>query len=243
MSDFDKEAEREKLREKYENDRTDRESTERMSDLLLKGATMTNAHCGTCGDPIFRHEGQEFCPTCQTVLREDGEPVEGDAEDAAADETDPTDASAGADRQPPTPNGTDPAETRQSGVAADRSAPETGGRSEQSAPSTTPGTTPPGTQASHSGGTPTRGHTPDESARQPQTRGDTGATQTPPATTKPGDGTGTHTLDAARASLTRTVNRLAARAEESEDPERVRAYLTATEAAADALAAVNDAER
>ena len=239
MSDFDKEAEREKLREKYENDRTDRESTERMSDLLLKGATMTNAHCGTCGDPIFRHEGQEFCPTCQTVLREDGEPTESDA----ADETDPTDASAGDDQRPTTPNGTVPTAARQSGTAADRAAPETGGRPEQPASSTTPGTTPPGAQAPRSGGTPDRGHTTDESAQQSPPRGDVGTTRTPPATTKPGDGTGTHTLDDARASLIRTVNRLAARAEESDDPERVQAYLTATEAAAAALAAVNDAER
>lgn len=65
MSDFDKEAEREKLREKYEEDQEKRETTEQMSELLLKGATMTNAHCGDCGDPIFRYDGQEFCPTCQ----------------------------------------------------------------------------------------------------------------------------------------------------------------------------------
>jgi len=64
MSDFDKEAEREKLREKYEQDKEERKATQRMSDLLLKGATMTNAHCGTCGDPLFQHEGTTFCPSC-----------------------------------------------------------------------------------------------------------------------------------------------------------------------------------
>ncbi|ELY64305.1 Sjogren's syndrome/scleroderma autoantigen 1 family protein [Natronococcus jeotgali] len=64
MSDFDKEAEREKLREKYERDKADREATQRMSDLLLKGATMTNAHCGTCGDPLFQQDGTTFCPSC-----------------------------------------------------------------------------------------------------------------------------------------------------------------------------------
>ncbi|AOW79249.1 hypothetical protein HTSR_0039 [Halodesulfurarchaeum formicicum] len=63
--DFDKEAERERLREKYESDEADREATERMSELLLQGATMTNKHCDTCGSPIFRYQGQEFCPTCQ----------------------------------------------------------------------------------------------------------------------------------------------------------------------------------
>jgi uncharacterized Zn finger protein (UPF0148 family) len=63
--DFDKEAERERLREKYESDQDERSSTERMSELLLQGATMTNKHCDTCGSPIFRYQGQEFCPTCQ----------------------------------------------------------------------------------------------------------------------------------------------------------------------------------
>ncbi|RQH00918.1 Sjogren's syndrome/scleroderma autoantigen 1 family protein [Natrarchaeobius oligotrophus] len=64
MSDFDKEAEREKLREKYERDKKEREATQRMSDLLLKGATMTNTHCGTCGDPLFSQSGTTFCPSC-----------------------------------------------------------------------------------------------------------------------------------------------------------------------------------
>ena len=61
---FDKEAEREKLREKY-GEEEDREATRQMSELLLKGATMTNRHCDSCGDPVFRYDGQEFCPTCQ----------------------------------------------------------------------------------------------------------------------------------------------------------------------------------
>ncbi|MFB6186917.1 MAG: Sjogren's syndrome/scleroderma autoantigen 1 family protein [Halobacteriaceae archaeon] len=69
MSDFDKEAERERLREKYEGDQEKREATQQMSELLLQGATMTNKHCDTCSSPIFRHQGQEFCPNCQ-------EPVE-----------------------------------------------------------------------------------------------------------------------------------------------------------------------
>ncbi|WP_135821825.1 Sjogren's syndrome/scleroderma autoantigen 1 family protein [Halostella litorea] len=66
MSDFDKEAEREKLREQLEEEEESRQHTQRMSELLLKGATMTNAHCDNCGDPIFRYDGQEFCPTCDT---------------------------------------------------------------------------------------------------------------------------------------------------------------------------------
>ncbi|MFC6989860.1 Sjogren's syndrome/scleroderma autoantigen 1 family protein [Haloplanus sp. GCM10025708] len=73
MSGFDKEAERERLREKYEKDQEKREATQRMSELLLQGATMTNRHCDQCGDPIFRYEGQEFCPTCQTTTGGEGE--------------------------------------------------------------------------------------------------------------------------------------------------------------------------
>jgi uncharacterized Zn finger protein (UPF0148 family) len=49
-----------------------------MSELLLKGATMTNAHCQECGDPIFRYDGQEFCATCQrTIERTTGDEDEG----------------------------------------------------------------------------------------------------------------------------------------------------------------------
>jgi uncharacterized Zn finger protein (UPF0148 family) len=64
--DFDKEAEREKLREQFEREEQRREATQQMSELLLQGATMTNKHCDTCGDPVFRHEGHEFCANCQS---------------------------------------------------------------------------------------------------------------------------------------------------------------------------------
>ena len=62
---FDREAEREKLREQFEREERQRESTQHMSELLLKGATMTNRHCDECGDPIFRYQGRSFCPTCE----------------------------------------------------------------------------------------------------------------------------------------------------------------------------------
>jgi len=61
---FDKEAEKEKLRAQLEREEENRRSTQHMSELLLKGATMTNKHCDICGDPLFRYEGQEFCPSC-----------------------------------------------------------------------------------------------------------------------------------------------------------------------------------
>jgi uncharacterized Zn finger protein (UPF0148 family) len=89
MSGFDEEAERERLREKYEQDQEKRAATQRMSELLLKGATMTNSHCDACGDPLFRHDGQTFCPTCQGA----GE-AEASAEAAEASESSPDDADA-----------------------------------------------------------------------------------------------------------------------------------------------------
>jgi len=91
MSDFDKEAEREKLREKFEQEEDNRAATEQMSELLLKGATMTNAHCSECGDPIFRYDGQEFCPTCQKPVARDTQENGADASDADEQERQPDD--------------------------------------------------------------------------------------------------------------------------------------------------------
>jgi len=76
---FDREAEKEKLRAQLEREEEERQSTQHMSELLLKGATMTNKHCDVCGDPIFRYDGQEFCPTCSQA-------GEAGAEEAAAGE-------------------------------------------------------------------------------------------------------------------------------------------------------------
>jgi uncharacterized Zn finger protein (UPF0148 family) len=85
MSDFDREAEREKLREKYEEDKEKRQASERMSELLLQGATMTNRHCKECHSPVFRYEGDEFCPTCQQVVDENGNFVGPAADDGQAE--------------------------------------------------------------------------------------------------------------------------------------------------------------
>jgi uncharacterized Zn finger protein (UPF0148 family) len=65
MVEIDKDAEREKLRLQFEKEAKSRESAQVMSSLLLQGATMTRKHCKTCGNPIFRQEGEEFCPTCK----------------------------------------------------------------------------------------------------------------------------------------------------------------------------------
>ena len=120
MSDFDREAEREKLREQFERDKQKRETSERMSELLLQGATMTNRHCPECHSPVFRYDGREFCPTCQReVAVEGGADAEAEAEvdaDADADTGAEANANANADGESPTPDeeatppsgGTDP---------------------------------------------------------------------------------------------------------------------------------------
>lgn len=124
---FDKEAERERLREKYESDSADREVTERMSQLLLQGATMTNKHCETCGSPIFRYQGQAFCPTCQAEA--DG----AQAETAGEDEAAPTEATAG---EPSDATPQPGAEAGTGGQSVDESAPGDAGHESVGAAST-----------------------------------------------------------------------------------------------------------
>ncbi len=97
MSDFDKEAEREKLRKKYARDETKRANTQRMSELLLKGATMTNQHCNRCGDPLFRHNGQTFCARCQADANQQ---TAADADQQIAEATDSATAASDARRTP-----------------------------------------------------------------------------------------------------------------------------------------------
>jgi len=130
MSDFDAEAERKRLREKYEADEENRKRTQQMSELLLKGATMTNRHCGECGSPIFRYEDQEFCPSCQQTM---GEAAEEGTESTASESADTTDAAGaaraetgaaaadtGADAEPETPGTGDVAASN--GVTVDTGA-------------------------------------------------------------------------------------------------------------------------
>jgi len=226
MSDFDKEAEREKLREKYGEESDERAATRQMSELLLKGATMTNKHCDTCGDPVFRYDGQEFCPTCQSEAGTDdaqavdvdapsGEGTESETATGTADDTEP----AGGERpvEVDTP-GSDPDDRRASATrGADGQAPP------ESRDSPTPG-------ERERGG---------ERRRETQDRdrgraASSSAGERAPATTT----TGTGDRRDARASLERTLARFARAAEESEDPRAAREHLAAAREAAEALAAL-----
>lgn len=70
MSEFDKEAERERLREKFAQDEAERASARHMSELLLQGLTMTDRHCPECGAPLFRDDERTFCPECERDVAE-----------------------------------------------------------------------------------------------------------------------------------------------------------------------------
>ena len=210
MSGFDEEAERERLREKYEQDQEKRASTQRMSELLLKGATMTNSHCDTCGDPIFRHDGQEFCPTCQAAAQED---AAGGAADAPDDGT--ADASAETDAAPETSLAADEAESE---VPADASA--------DVAPGPEPSARDRRTPSDAGGNTSTN-------VRDDRGRGsvaDSAVTRRSSAADAP--------LDDARASLSRTLLKYARAAEETDDPRRAKELLAAAREAAETLSAL-----
>jgi uncharacterized Zn finger protein (UPF0148 family) len=249
MSDFDKEAEREKLREKYgEEDEEKRAATEQMSELLLKGATMTNAHCTDCGDPIFRYDGQEFCPTCQKPVARDQAETEGDDEaddghievadpsndatvqfgggDQTASETDGQQSPAGTDGQQPTADRQQsPADVQQPPATDSRQSPDGTDAQQPTADAggAVPSADPDRTPASNTAPTaPTAGQ---PTARQ-------SADASPPA-----DAVGSE-LSAAESLLAQTVHRFARQAAETDDPRRARDHLAAAREAAEALDAV-----
>ncbi|POG57003.1 Sjogren's syndrome/scleroderma autoantigen 1 family protein [Haloferax marisrubri] len=228
MSDFDKEAERQRLREKYERDEKKRQSTQRMSELLLKGATMTNKHCDNCGDPLFRYEDQVFCPTCQAEGQaaasadQDAEQaaeaaVEADASEAGveassgratesaetADAADATSADAGTPgTERPQAGARQPVQARENRVADEARHDPTGTNGRAAAPT------------------------------QPRTADERGSERRAPREVA-GDVTD------ARESLVRTLTWAAERAESTDDPRRATEYLTAAREAAEAISALD----
>ena len=229
MSDeFDKEAEREKLREKFAEDEDKREHTQRMSELLLQGATMTNRHCETCGDPIFRHDGREFCPTCHAT--EDGFEVPA-ADETGGEEGEPTaDAGSAAssgtaeNRPRSTAGGGDPsAGNAAAGNAVPNDTEPTGLEGARDAPEEVSGRSSPPDAGS-------RTSIPDAGSR-------TAAGEAAPGGMPSDEAAGG--VAAARESLTRTLNRFARAAEETDDPRRASDHLRAAREAAEALAALD----
>jgi len=247
MSDFDKEAEREKLREKYGEEDEKRKATEQMSELLLKGATMTNAHCTDCGDPIFRYDGQEFCPTCQKpVARDQGsDDGEADTQGDHIEVADPSDeatvqfgdgeaadgqgaADASADDR------TDAVEEAPANGAADASAADAPDADAAGHPPTADQPTGDATReipSADPGRTPAAGHS------EPAATADR-SPATAPSQRRDSDDSVTGELSAAESLLAETVHRFAQRAAETEDPRSAREHLKAAREAAEALDAV-----
>lgn len=246
MSDFDKEAERRKLREKYEQDQQKRESTQRMSELLLQGATMTNRHCDNCGDPIFRYDGQEFCPSCQNAQVVDGQAT-GDAQSADAEASAST--AAGADATEAGSVGADASGAGENDAAeaesVDVQTPDDGARSAAShadeetsadrgasaAGADTHASTPAGTaNATVDAGTNAAGHARTNAAARNATDAPTeGTTASSP------EASGGSSRSEARASLERTVAEYARAAEQADDPRQARELLATAREAAEAL--------
>ncbi|WP_058993578.1 Sjogren's syndrome/scleroderma autoantigen 1 family protein [Haloarcula sp. CBA1127] len=237
MSDFDKEAEREKLREKFEKEEDNRAATEQMSELLLKGATMTNAHCSECGDPIFRYDGQEFCPTCQKPVARDtqengADPSATDEQGGQADDGDQIEVADPSDEARVQFGDGDEAAASAPDTTDDSTAPpEAGGaqstrQSDHSEPA--PQTARTGTSSEPSGRT-----------ANDQPRGT--ASQNPPVSARQTQSTDSHTddiaanMDAASASLAETARRFAERAAATENPREAREHLQAAREAAEAL--------
>ncbi|SEL02237.1 Sjogren's syndrome/scleroderma autoantigen 1 family protein [Haloferax larsenii] len=233
MSDFDKEAERQRLREKYEQDEAKRRSTQRMSELLLKGATMTNKHCDQCGDPIFRYDGEEFCPTCQAG-----------GQSAAADEG-AADAAgeAGAESDARTVS---EADTETVGEAdAGRVAENDAGRVAEANAETVAGSgtvdrEPPATteNVGQSAASAAASEQADEQLSERTAESKNGARQTrqrASTTTRAVDGD----IASARKSLVRTLTWAATEAEATDDPRRAVEYLSAAREAAAAIDALD----
>ena len=222
MSDFDKEAEREKLREKYGDESDERAATRQMSELLLKGATMTNKHCDTCGDPVFRYDGQEFCPTCQgqdgTYGGDRATEAEAAGTETAAEPAATTTESGADDTGTDTTGGERPVEVDTPDRAAASSEPTTGGERANAD----------GRPASETG---RRRESTTPAARE---RASPSRERRPaPVTDEGGDD-----LRAGQQSLERALARFARAAAESDDPRAAREHLAAAREAAEALSAL-----
>jgi len=222
---------RQELRERYERDQKRRQGTRRMSELLLKGATMTDSHCDTHGDPIFRYEGQEFCPTCaaddgqEAVVDVDGAESEGEGEGESGEATE-TAGAAGTSAGDSGASG-DEAETGDEPATA-AAPPEvdlSGGETESEPTVASP------PEGAEEGG---------EVAAEPR---QPAPAETPGRSRAPSRATGASGPDgdlaSARSSLITALSRFAERAAATDDPRLARDHLEAAREAAEALAALD----
>ena len=232
---FDKETERERLREKYERDKQRRQATQRMSELLLKGATMTNQHCESCGSPLFRHDGEVFCPTCQGTREVIDENADSDAG------TDEVGADAGGT------TGTDDGTSSDQGFDfGDRREHQGTGTGERRGDDGR-GTPEIGAEAGSDDSRPTSGRAHD-ARRDRSPVPSTGADGSPDREPLLDSGRGPSpressveeapSLSQAKASLRRAIVSLSEQAAQSDDPGRAHDLLEGTREAAEALAAL-----
>ncbi|MFB6267451.1 MAG: Sjogren's syndrome/scleroderma autoantigen 1 family protein [Halodesulfurarchaeum sp.] len=228
--DFDKEAERRRLREKYEADREDRQVTERMSELLLQGATMTNTHCDQCGTPIFRYQGQAFCPTCQAARGNQ-------AEQAGQAGEEPQEAQRAEEAQEAGGNQTRREAGDAQGARSNQTGQETPRAQETEGAQEPEGVQEPGIQTPGTEREVGADDSADRDAPDPSAGAASAQHPSPSAQSDPG-GSAPRSLDAARASLIRTVTNLAREAEATDDPRRARELLGAAREAASALEAL-----
>lgn len=263
MSDFDKEAERERLREQFEREEEKREVTERMSELLLQGATMTNAHCSECGDPIFRYDGQEFCATCEKPVDRGGAAAESEADEGREDEAGRMDDEADRDDEASTGAGdgvsdepgagrdgievTSPSDDARVQFGADQAGEaegageRAGAGGEAQEPVAHHHRTVGDAARGRQGRDASEG---EDSAREgAQTPSDRTGGRGPTPGGSPSSGgsprpLGSPGVDRARGALHRTLTRLSQQAEATEDPREAEAYLSAAREAAETLAAL-----
>ncbi|WP_313692650.1 Sjogren's syndrome/scleroderma autoantigen 1 family protein [Halorarum halobium] len=235
-SGFDKEAEREKLREKFARDERKRESTRRMSELLLKGATMTNRHCDACGDPLFRQNGQEFCATCR---EDDGVPAGENAAKPDADAESRGERAAAATTEP-----TEPAAESTDTTAAPSSETHSDPSDDDSVPpNVADDSTAPGNATGGRPTAPSQART-DADARSPPSnaggaaRSEDRTAASPPAVSNPDAPGTTGGLGEAREALVAALARHATAGAETEDPRAARDHLAAAREAAEALSAL-----
>jgi UPF0148 protein len=232
---FDEEAVRAELREKYADEEDERAATARMSELLLQGATMTNQHCDRCGNPIFRYEGQAFCPQCQAPGQQGAQ----QGAQQAAQQTEPGSGQP-ADQQSADQQSADQQSADQQSAdqqSADQQSPDRRPADQQA---NSRGSEPPARQdvdrATRQGGEPALAD-----ARRPADRSDSAPERAGSAQPRresdadlPAPQPGGESVDALESSIAA----LARRGASADDPRTAREYLEAAREAAEALAAL-----
>lgn len=223
MSEFDPEKERERLREQYERDKQKREASEKMSELLLQGATMTNAHCSDCSNPIFRYDGQEFCANCEKAVSREQSDDGGSAVEVTEPDNDARVVFGGQDEQAE-------AGTNQTREEADGQP--------QTAQASTDQPRPQESQNLPQEAADSSIEVPQET--RPQRRQETPPQQRPAQPQQSGNTAADADLSTARDALVRALIRFSKEAAAADDPRRAKEHLEAAHEAAETLSTLDE---